>query len=55
MKNDSDRPCLSGQHRWTFTQKIPANDPHPNYWYRCSWCGKEGVQSAPGDSIKAMG
>lgn len=41
-------------HSWSFTRKIPQNDPNPNYWFKCSKCGAEGYKYSPDASIQIM-
>jgi hypothetical protein len=45
--SNSDKVCGRNDHHWVFTEKIPPNDLHPNYWYRCSKCGKEACKESP--------
>jgi DNA-directed RNA polymerase subunit M/transcription elongation factor TFIIS len=49
------QPSCGSNHSWVFTGKQQTKDPYPNYYYRCSNCGKTGWAEQSGGRIKAYG
>lgn len=42
-------------HSWSFTgkQKVGPHEKYPNYYYKCSKCGKTGWAEQSGAPVKA--